>query len=74
MSQFSPDLRRFAITLVNLQQRRHEADYNPGTIFDQTQVTQIIDYAENALAGFNNAPTDEIRLFIAYLTSRARRS
>ena len=74
MSQFSPDLRRFAITLVNLQQRRHEADYDPGTIFDQTQVTQIIDDAENALAGFNNAPTDEIRLFIAYLTSRARRS
>lgn len=74
MSRFSPDLRRFAITLVNLQQRRHEADYDPGTIFDQTQVTQIIDDAEDALAGFNNGPPDEIRLFITYLTSRARRS
>ena len=74
MSRFSPDIRRFAITLVNLQQRRHEADYDLGTIFDHTQVTQIIDDADDALAGFNNAPPDEIRLFITYLTSRTRRS
>ena len=62
MSLFSPNLRRLAITLVNLQQRRHEADYDPGGTFDQTQVTQIIDDAEDALAGFNNTPPDEIRL------------
>ena len=74
ISQFSPDIRKFATRLVALQHRRHEADYDPGAIFDQTQVNQIIDDAEDALVGFNNAPPDEIRLFIAYLTSRARRS
>ena len=73
MSRFSSDLRRFAITLVDLQQRRHEADYDPGTTFTQTQVNQIVDDAEDALASFNNAPPDEIRLFITYLTARARR-
>ena len=73
MSRFNPDLRRLAITLVNLQQRRHEADYDPAATFDQTQVNQIIDNAADALAGFDNAPPDEVRLFIAYLTSRARR-
>ena len=74
MSQFSPGIQGFAARLVDLQRLRHEADYDPGTAFDQTQVTQIIDDAEDALAGFNNAPPDEIRLFITYLISRARRS
>ena len=74
MSRFSSDIQDFAARLVELQQRRHEADYDPGTTFTQSQVNQIIDDAEDALVGFNNAPPDEIRLFIAYLTSRARRS
>ena len=74
MSRFSPDIQDFAATLVELQQRRHEADYDPGANFDQVQVNQMIDDAEDALAGFDNAPPDEIRLFITYLTSRARRS
>ena len=33
MSRFSPDIRNFAATLVELQQRRHEADYDPGATF-----------------------------------------
>ena len=74
MSRFSPDIQNFAAKLVDLQQRRHESDYNPGATFDRIQVTQIIDDAVDALAGFNNAPPDEIRLFITYLTSRPRRS
>ena len=73
MSRFSSNLRRFAITLVDSQQRRHEADYDPGATFDQTQVNQIIDDAADALAGFDNASPDEVRLFITYLTSRDRR-
>ena len=73
MGRFSSNLRRFAITLVDSQQRRHQADYDPGTTFTQSQVNQIIDDAADALAGFDNAPPDEVRLFITYLTSRARR-
>ena len=73
MSRFSSNLRRFAIILVDLQQRRHEADYDPGTTFDQTQVNQIIDDAADGLAGFDYSPPDEVRLFITYITSRARR-
>ena len=73
MSRFGPDIQDFAVRLVDLQRLRHEADYDPGTTFTQSQVNRIIDDAEGALAGFNNAPPDEIRLFIAYLTSRARR-
>lgn len=73
MSLFSSNLRRFAITLVDSQQRRHQADYDPGTTFTQSQVNQIIDDAADALAGFDNSPPDEVSLFIAYLTSRARR-
>ena len=73
MSRFTPDVQNFANKLVDLQRYRHEADYNPGMTFTQSQVNQIIDDAANALAGFNNAPPDEIRLFITYLTSRSRR-
>lgn len=74
MRRFSPDMRRFAAALVDLQRHRHEADYDPGVTLTQTQANQIIDDAEDALAGFNNAPPDEIRLFITYLTARARRA
>ena len=74
MSRFGLDIQNFAAKLVDLQQRRHEADYNPGATFDLSQVNQLIDDAEDALVGFNNAPPDEIRLFITYLTSRPRRS
>ena len=73
MRRFSPNIRRFAAVLVELQQRRHQADYDPGATFTQTQASQIIDDAADALVGFNNAPLDEIRLFITYLTARARR-
>ena len=74
MSRFSSDIRNFATKLVDLQRYRHEADYDPGTTFTPSQVNQIIDNAADALAGFNNAPPDEIRLFITYLTARARRA
>lgn len=74
MSRFNPGIQGFAAALVDLQRLRHEADYDPGTTFTQSQVNRIIDDAEDALAGFNNAPPDEIRLFITYLTSRPRRS
>ena len=74
MRQFGSDIQDFAARLVDLQRYRHEADYDPGATFTQSRVNQIIDDAEDALAGFNNAPPDEIRLFVAYLTSRPRRS
>ena len=73
MSRFSPGIQGFAVRLVDLQRLRHEADYDPATTFTQSQVNRIVDDAEDALTGFNNAPPDEIRLFITYLTSRARR-
>ena len=74
MRQFGSDIQDFAVRLVDLQRYRHEADYDPGASFTQTQANQIINDAEYALAGFNNTPPDEIRLFVAYLTSRPRRS
>ncbi|MDE2787199.1 MAG: hypothetical protein OXL37_11100 [Chloroflexota bacterium] len=73
MRRFGPNIQDFAGRFVELQQRRHEADYDPGTTFTQSQVNRIIDDAEGALMGFDNAPPDEIRLFITYLTSRPRR-
>ena len=69
MRRFNQDIRKFAVRLVDLQRYRHEADYDPGATFTQTQANQIIDDAEDAVTGFNNAPPDEIRLFITYLTS-----
>ena len=74
VSRFSLHIQDFATRLVDLQRYRHEADYDPGATFTQTQASLIIDDAEDAVTSFNNAPPDEIRLFITYLTSRARRS
>ena len=73
MNRFNPGIQGFALKLVDLQRLRHEADYDPSRTFTQTQVNQIIDDAEDALTSFNNAPSDEIRLFITYLASRYRR-
>ena len=37
MSRFSPGIQGFALKLVELQRLRHEADYDPGRTFTQTQ-------------------------------------
>ena len=52
MNRFNPDIQDFAARMVEFQQRRHEADYNPGANFTQSQVNQIINDAEDALSGF----------------------
>ena len=58
---------RFSRAFVDLQQRRHSADYNPNAVFTANDGIMYLDRAESAILGFGQITADE-RLHIATLT------
>lgn len=72
--KFVPEIRKFAEVFVDLQQHRHEADYNPDAVFNQSQVQQFITEAETTTDQFNGTSADARRLFAVYLHVRIRQT
>lgn len=72
VSRYHPSIVNFAETFIELQDRRHEADYSPRAEFDQDLVDLVIDTAESAVSDFASAPEDERRRFIVYVSLRQR--
>lgn len=72
MNPFSQDIKRFALTLVDLQAKREDADYNPAATFSKAGVITDIRRAESAIGAFNNLPANERRNFILYLVAPIR--
>jgi uncharacterized protein (UPF0332 family) len=48
--QVQPELRRIAVAFVDLQQARHEADYDSARLFRRREVVSLIDEAEQSFA------------------------
>ena len=69
---FSLALQHFAVVIADTKRQRENADYNPGAIFTQNQVTTWIDRAEQAIIGFNAASEQE-RAMVAIATLAGRR-
>ena len=57
----------FADAFVDLQQRRHSADYDPNAVFAATDGARHLEQAESAILGLAQITSDE-RLHIATLT------
>lgn len=72
MSQFPPDIQKFAESLVLMQRHRHSADYDPMEDFDRAQVRNWITEAAEAIGGFESAESLHRRAFSAWVLFRSR--
>ena len=63
----------FASAFVELQQHRHEADYNPSKMFKRSEVALLIAEAENAILNLRAAPRADLRAFVALVLLPERR-
>ena len=60
----SQELARFLMAFPQLQELRHQADYDPTVRFKQGEALSAADDAERGLSGLQDAPRDEQLHFI----------
>lgn len=72
MSKFPKDIEDFASQFKTLQEKRHEADYDPFSRFTLTDVTTGIDTAELAIRRFQRSRIKDRRAFAAWTTMKNR--
>lgn len=72
MAPFPMEIREFARIFVENQGRRNQADYNPLFDFSPSDVSQIIEDAENAINDLLSAPTSIRRAFAVTILLRNR--
>jgi hypothetical protein len=64
---FGPDLKAFATSLVELQQRRHAADYDPLIRLKRSDALLAASIARSALGRLQRVPPDQRAVFLALL-------
>ena len=74
MAPFPTEVREFARIFVENQGHRNQADYNPRSDFSTSDVSQIIEEAEIAIADLLSAPTVIRRAFAVAVLLRNRTS
>ncbi len=65
--KFPAEIQDFAERFVDMQQKRHEADYDPDATFSKSDVIQDITDAEDVIRCFNSVPVRDRRAFAVYL-------
>ncbi len=70
----SREILDFADTFVEMQQRRHRADYDPEAYFTRTEVLQQISQVENVILRFTRAPIVDRRSFAVHALMSGRRN
>jgi uncharacterized protein (UPF0332 family) len=68
-----PPFKFCAATFVTLQQKRHEADYDPSFRILRTEAIELIDLAELAIANLKASPKQDRREFAVALLMKRRR-
>ncbi len=71
---FDAGIVRFAEAFVIMQEKRHDADYNPAETFYRSTVHTWVGQVEQALSGFRKAPRADRRAFLAFVIHRTRRN
>jgi hypothetical protein len=69
----SQELTLFPMAFPQLQELRHQADYDPTVRFKQAEALSTADDAERGLAGLQDAPSDEQLDFITLALGMTRR-
>ena len=65
--RFPDEIQDFAERFVDMQQKRHEADYDPDATFSKSDVIQDITDAEDVIRCFNSVPVRDRRAFAVYV-------
>jgi hypothetical protein len=68
----SQELARFLMAFPQLQELRHQADYDPTVRFKQGEALSAADDAERGLSGLQDAPRDEQLDFITIALGMTR--
>ena len=71
--RFPPEIVRFASAFFELQELRHDADYDPSRMFKRSDVISMIARAEEAIIDMRNAPRADLRAFVALVLLPERR-
>ena len=66
-AKFGSDIRRFSVLFVDLQERRHIADYDISVALSRAEALLAINFARSAIEKFEAISKDERRTFLALL-------
>lgn len=72
MAHFPQEIQFFGISFTTLQEKRHEADYHPGTEFSLRDAQALLDTATLAIAELGKASLKDRRDFAAWVTLKDR--
>lgn len=72
VSKFPKPIEDFANAFVQMQIKRHGADYDPTMRYARSEVMQDIDNAETAMLGYLGENKKDRRAFSAYVLFRTR--
>jgi uncharacterized protein (UPF0332 family) len=67
MSKFPIQISSFAFEFVKMQQKRHDADYNPHAKFYKSDALADINRCEGAIADLQLVPTKDRRAFASWV-------
>lgn len=70
--RFPNEVQDFATLFHSLQAKRHSADYDPGSKFTKSDVTEAIRAADLAIRQFQNAHKRDRRAFAAWTAMKNR--
>ena len=68
----SKDMRVLASIFPSLQEHRHLADYDPRTVFLSSNVSSLIDAADQAIKAFDRVAPDEQADVLALMMVKAK--
>ena len=74
MSRFPVAIQDFGHLFVEMQHKRHTADYDPEARFNKSDVIKDIDRVEDVISDFPDAPIKDRRAFAIYVLLNQRRS
>ena len=72
ISHFPNEIQNFARLFVDMQGKRHSADYAPDATFTMPDVIQDIESVEDAITRFDSAPRKDRRAFAVYVLFQRR--
>jgi uncharacterized protein (UPF0332 family) len=72
MGRFPKELEDFGNTYVDLQEKRHDADYDPETTWTRIDVQTHIDAAELVIKQLRAVPMKDRRAFAAWIVLKKR--
>ena len=72
INRFPSEIQDFANLFVEMQAKRHSADYAPDATFTMPDVIQDIDSVEDAITRFDSASRKDRRAFAVYVLFQRR--